>query len=90
VYALADPPVGLAVWLLDHGHGGGQPAAGWPRASFTASQAPRSGPSRPTPTLIYFNGVEKGGHFAAWQEPELFANELRAAFRSLRDERRSS
>ncbi len=34
--------------------------------------------------LIYFNEVDKGGHFAAWEEPQLFASELRAAFRSLR------
>jgi pimeloyl-ACP methyl ester carboxylesterase len=34
--------------------------------------------------LIYFNEVDKGGHFAAWEQPELFAGELRAAFRSLR------
>jgi pimeloyl-ACP methyl ester carboxylesterase len=34
--------------------------------------------------LIYFNEVQKGGHFAAWEEPELFSTELRAAFRSLR------
>jgi pimeloyl-ACP methyl ester carboxylesterase len=34
--------------------------------------------------LIYFHEVEKGGHFAAWEQPELFASELRAAFRSLR------
>ena len=34
--------------------------------------------------LIYFNEVDKGGHFAAWEEPELFSEELRAAFRSLR------
>jgi pimeloyl-ACP methyl ester carboxylesterase len=34
--------------------------------------------------LIYFNEVDKGGHFAAWEQPELFATELRAAFRSLR------
>jgi hypothetical protein len=42
------------------------------------------------PNLIYFNEVEQGNHFAAWQEPELFTTELRAGFRSLRDERRSS
>ncbi len=36
------------------------------------------------PTLSYFNAVEKGGHFAAWEQPELFTSELRAAFRSLR------
>lgn len=34
--------------------------------------------------LIYFHEIEKGGHFAAWEQPELFAAELRAAFRSLR------
>jgi pimeloyl-ACP methyl ester carboxylesterase len=34
--------------------------------------------------LIYFNEVDRGGHFAAWEEPELFSAELRAAFRSLR------
>jgi pimeloyl-ACP methyl ester carboxylesterase len=34
--------------------------------------------------LIYFNELDKGGHFAAWEEPELFANELREAFRPLR------
>jgi pimeloyl-ACP methyl ester carboxylesterase len=47
-------------------------------------QAPRSWAERVYPNLIYFNEVEKGGHFAAWEEPELFATELRAAFRSLR------
>ena len=36
------------------------------------------------PNVIYFNEVDKGGHFAAWEEPELFSTELRAAFRSLR------
>ena len=36
------------------------------------------------PSLIYFNEADKGGHFAAWEEPELFATEMRAAFRSLR------
>ena len=40
---------------------------------------------RTTPTnLIYFNDVDKGGHFAAWERPELFTDEIRAAFRSLR------
>jgi pimeloyl-ACP methyl ester carboxylesterase len=33
---------------------------------------------------MYYNKVDKGGHFTAWEEPELFAAELRAAFRSLR------
>ena len=34
--------------------------------------------------LIYFHEVDKGGHFAAWEQPQLFAQELRAAFKSLR------
>jgi pimeloyl-ACP methyl ester carboxylesterase len=47
-------------------------------------QAPRSWTDRAYPNLIYFNEVEEGNHFAAWQEPELFTTEVRAAFRSLR------
>jgi hypothetical protein len=47
-------------------------------------QAPRSWAERIYPNLIYFNEVDKGGHFAAWEQPELFSTELRAAFRSLR------
>ncbi|MCW2891837.1 MAG: multidrug transporter [Actinomycetia bacterium] len=47
-------------------------------------RAPRSWAERAYPKLIYFNEVDKGCHFAAWQEPALFATEVRAAFRSLR------
>ena len=47
-------------------------------------QAPRSWTEKAYPNLIYFNELDKGNHFAAWQEPELFVSELRAAFRSLR------
>jgi pimeloyl-ACP methyl ester carboxylesterase len=47
-------------------------------------QAPRSWAEKVYPTLTYFNEVDKGGHFAAWEEPDLFASEVRAAFRSLR------
>lgn len=47
-------------------------------------QAPRTWAERAYPRLTYFNKVDKGGHFAAWEEPQLFAQELRAAFRSLR------
>jgi len=36
------------------------------------------------PGLAYFNEVDRGGHFAAWEQPALFASELRAAFRPLR------
>jgi pimeloyl-ACP methyl ester carboxylesterase len=47
-------------------------------------RAPRSWAQRAYHKLIYFHEVDKGGHFAAWEEPELFAAEMRAAFRSLR------
>ena len=47
-------------------------------------QAPRSWTEQAYPNLIYFNEVGEGNHFAAWQEPNLFTTEVRAAFRSLR------
>ena len=46
-------------------------------------QAPRSWTERAYHKLIYFNEVDKGGHYAAWEQPELFSTELRAAFKSL-------
>ena len=46
--------------------------------------SPRSWVEAVYPDLAYFNEADKGGHFAAWEEPELFATELRAAFRPLR------
>jgi pimeloyl-ACP methyl ester carboxylesterase len=48
-------------------------------------QAPRSWVEQSYPNLIYFNEVDRGGHFAAWEEPELFSAEVRAAFRPLRE-----
>jgi pimeloyl-ACP methyl ester carboxylesterase len=142
LYGIADSPVGLAAWLLDHDDGGGQPAAAvaaalnrttsatgeltreeildnitlywltntgvsasrlyweykggfWNAKGVSipvavsvfpgeAYQAPRSWAEKAYPNLIYFNEVEKGGHFAAWEQPQLFSEELRAAFRSLR------
>jgi pimeloyl-ACP methyl ester carboxylesterase len=47
-------------------------------------RAPRSWVEKAYPNLTYFNEVDKGGHFAAWEEPDLFATEIRAAFKSLR------
>jgi pimeloyl-ACP methyl ester carboxylesterase len=47
-------------------------------------RTPRSWVENSYPNVTYFNEVDKGGHFAAWEEPELFASEVRAAFRSLR------
>ena len=142
LYGIADSPVGLAAWLLDHNDADGQPAAAVAAAlERTASatgeltrdeildnitlywltntgvsasrlyweykggffnakgvnipvavtvfpgeqyQAPRSWTERAYPNLIYFNEVDRGGHFAAWEQPELFADELRAGFRPLR------
>jgi pimeloyl-ACP methyl ester carboxylesterase len=142
LYGIADSPVGLAAWLLDHNDADGQPAAAVARALdrttsaageltrdeildnitlywltntgvsasrlyweykggfFNAKgvsipvavsvfpgeqyQAPRSWAERAYPNLIYFNEVDRGGHFAAWEQPQLFSEEVRAAFRSLR------
>jgi pimeloyl-ACP methyl ester carboxylesterase len=53
-------------------------------------QAPRSWTAKAYPKLIYYNRLNKGGHFAAWEQPELFTAELRAAFRSLRAAKGSS
>jgi len=53
-------------------------------------RTPRSWAEDAYPTLMYFNEVDRGGHFAAWEEPQLFSEELRAAFKTLRDDRRSS
>jgi pimeloyl-ACP methyl ester carboxylesterase len=47
-------------------------------------RTPRSWVEKSYSNVVYFNEVDKGGHFAAWEEPEIFANELRAAFRTLR------
>jgi pimeloyl-ACP methyl ester carboxylesterase len=47
-------------------------------------QAPRSWTERAYPKLIYYNKLDEGGHFAAWEQPHLFSEEVRAAFRSLR------
>ena len=47
-------------------------------------QAPRSWTEQAYPNLIYYNTVDRGDHFAAWQEPQLFSEEVRAGFRSLR------
>jgi len=50
-------------------------------------RAPRSWVEKSYPNVVYFNEAERGGHFAAWEEPELFSTELRAAFGSLRNGR---
>ena len=55
------------------------------RRSRTRSSRPREAGLRLSyPNLAYFNKADKGGHFAAWEEPQLFSEEIRAAFRALR------
>jgi pimeloyl-ACP methyl ester carboxylesterase len=142
LYGIADSPVGLAAWLLDHNDADAQPAAAVASALNRATSAtgeltrdevldnitlywltntgvsasrlyweyrggffnakgvaipvavsvfpgeqyhaPRSWTERAYPKLVYYNKVDKGGHFAAWEQPQLFSAELRAAFQSLR------
>jgi hypothetical protein len=47
-------------------------------------RAPRTWVERTYPSLTYFNEADRGGHFAAWEEPHVFTEEVRAAFRPLR------
>jgi pimeloyl-ACP methyl ester carboxylesterase len=47
-------------------------------------QVPRSWTEKAYPNLVHFNEVDRGGHFAAWEQPRLLASELRAAFKALR------
>jgi pimeloyl-ACP methyl ester carboxylesterase len=66
-----------------------QPPVSLPVVGFTVFpgeiwQSPRSWVEAGYPNLTYYNKAERGGHFAAWEEPELFTEEVRAAFRSLR------
>ena len=53
-------------------------------------QAPRSWTERAYHKLIYYNKVDKGGHYAAWEQPQLFSEEVRAGFRPLRSQPRRS
>jgi pimeloyl-ACP methyl ester carboxylesterase len=140
LYGLADSPVDLAAFALDHGDGSGQPGLvervldGTYESALTRDdlldnitlywltntgisaarlywenkadffdakpitipfaisvfpdelyQAPRSWAERAYPrNLIHYNQLDRGGHFAAWEQPQLFADEMRASFRSLR------
>jgi pimeloyl-ACP methyl ester carboxylesterase len=47
-------------------------------------RSPRSWVEKSYPNVVYFNEVDRGGHFAAWEEPQLFSEEIRAAFRTVR------
>ena len=59
-------------------------AAGFTTFPDEIFQAPRSWVEAAYPNLTYFHEAPKGGHFAAWEEPEIFTNEISAAFRSMR------
>jgi pimeloyl-ACP methyl ester carboxylesterase len=104
LYGIADSPVGLAAWLLDHNDADGQPAVssllgiqGWllqrqgrlhpgcrERLCRRAIRGAAELAEQAYPNLIYYNQVAKGGHFAAWEQPQLFSEEIRAAFRPVR------
>ncbi len=140
LYGLADSPIDLAAFMLDHGDGSGQPGLveqvlqGHPPGEVTRDdlldnitlywltntgvsaarlyweskagffeakdisipfaisvfpdelyQAPRSWAERAYPdNLIHYNELDRGGHFAAWEQPQLFSEELRSSFRGLR------
>jgi hypothetical protein len=53
-------------------------------------EAPRSWAVRAYPKLIHYNKLDRGGHFAAWEQPKLLSEELRAGFRSLRGDEATS
>jgi pimeloyl-ACP methyl ester carboxylesterase len=113
LYGLADSPVALAAWMLDHDARSYEDIAHAfvdvaPVGRLTRDevldnitltwltntglsifpnelyQAPRSWAERAYPNLVYFHEVARGNHFAAWQEPLLFSEEVRAGFRMMR------
>jgi pimeloyl-ACP methyl ester carboxylesterase len=94
LYWLTGTGTSAARWYWETGRAGARAAGKAPPpvsvpVAFTTFPgelfaAPRSWVEVMYPDLAYFNVVEKGGHFAAWEEPELFTTEIRAAFRPLR------
>ena len=142
LYGIADSPIGLAAWMLDHdirsyeliarafaGHPGGltrddvldnitlywltgtaisSARLYWEnKLAFFAPKnlsipvavsvfpdeiyaAPRSWTERAYPKLIHYNKLDVGGHFAAWEQPQLFSEEVRTAFKSLRGEKQAA
>jgi pimeloyl-ACP methyl ester carboxylesterase len=96
LYWLTSTGASAARWYWEFGQVLAAAAAGGPASppvsvpvGFTAFPgeiwfAPRSWVEMVYPGLAYFNAVDRGGHFAAWEEPDLFSAEIRAAFRSLR------
>jgi pimeloyl-ACP methyl ester carboxylesterase len=90
-YSLSDSPAGLAAWFYDKfadwTYSGGDPERSLTRDEMLDDITPYWLTNTGTSSyhkLIYFRAVDKGGHFAAWEQPELLAAEMRAAFKSLR------
>jgi pimeloyl-ACP methyl ester carboxylesterase len=73
-------------WLAPAGQPGGRPLDTALPPVCKAALALELGPRRALypPVLIYYNKVDKGGHYAAWEQPQLFSEEVRAGFRPLR------
>jgi len=93
LYWLTNTPTSAARMYWESGRSTAVAAAPPPEVSLPVAftvfpgeifQAPRSWAQKVYPNLIYFHQAASGGHFAAWEEPELFANEIRAAFETLR------
>jgi pimeloyl-ACP methyl ester carboxylesterase len=94
LYWLTGTGASAARWYWEHGQAAARAAGQAPPTvsvpvGFTTFPgeifaAPRSWVETAYPALAYYNAVDKGGHFAAWEEPALFSQEVRAAFRSLR------
>jgi pimeloyl-ACP methyl ester carboxylesterase len=89
LYWLTNTGTSSARIYWEAGAGGSKPAPVSVPAAVTifpgeVYKPPRSWTQRAYKNLIYYNRVDKGGHFAAWEEPQLFSVEVRAAFRSLR------
>ena len=95
LYWLTNTGTSAARLYWENGGRGATSSAAWKTTEITVPVAvtlfgedpflpPETWARRAYPSLIYFHQTEKGGHFAAWEQPELFSAELRAAFRSLR------
>ena len=93
LYWLTNTPTSAARMYWESGRSTAVAAAPPPEVSLPVAftvfpgeifQAPRSWAEKVYPNLIYFHQAASGGHFAAWEEPELFANQIRAAFETLR------
>jgi len=93
LYGLADSPVDLAAFMLDHGDGTGQPGLVQQVLNGTLASPLTRDDLLDNITLYWLTNTgisaarlywENGGHFAAWEQPDLFAGEMRASFRSLR------